>query len=106
VKDIGARDEGPMNHKEQKTSNTPTKYNKDPDHDGDDDTTEEGDTDHDKGKPVKVPEKFQKDVHKLLNECESKACLNYLRHCITEHEDGMREKEHTFSKEGMPSTSY
>jgi hypothetical protein len=61
---------------------------------------------------VTVPEEFQKEVHSLLQQCDSKECLEYIRSAVYKKEDDIRKAEmktrkpnkspDTFSSEDMP----
>ena len=56
---------------------------------------------------VAIPEAFQIQATALVDSCESKACLSFLRNLVSDKEDEMRKSEmdevpQELSTEGMP----
>lgn len=56
------------------------------------DTTDEIETESSEG-TVDIPEEFQKECHELVDSCDDKACLSYLRDLVYRKEEEMRKSE-------------
>lgn len=53
---------------------------------------------------VTIPEEFQKKVHALINECDNKECLSFVRECVYRKEDEIRQSEMKKKGKSVPST--
>lgn len=53
---------------------------------------------------ARIPEEFQKKVHELLEGCDNRQCLDYVRSCVSECEGKMHRDEMAKEKGKNPKT--